>query len=174
MPSLNDIRQMVIGSGPEDWYRPQVGPYFTDAYDVDEDVFRFHTELLVCRNDVDLTVQHGMKWGHTSQQVSKVDDLWDDVVFPDPSAKVFLADVFWRGALVDRVEMVGVDGYRAVLPVGDREAIHADGEPLTLDRNVKVQWRYVASSYEVALAHVISDGRDFERYLTAVGFSITA
>jgi hypothetical protein len=41
---------------------------------------------------------------------------WAD--FPDPEIRTCIADIFWRGALVDRVDYIIVDGHRCNLPIG--------------------------------------------------------
>lgn len=40
-------------------------------------------------------------------------------MFPDPSVQIDMADFFWRGSLVDRVDYAYVDGARGIIPMGD-------------------------------------------------------
>lgn len=170
MPSLNEIRQMIIDSDPEDWHKPQVGPYFTDAYNVDDDAFQSHDTLFVFEPDVDLTIQHGLKWD--DYEITKATDLWDGAVFPDQTVRVRLADIFWRGTLIDRVEVVSVDGSRAVLPVGTR---HLKNEmPISgPDEDFKPEWDYTATAFETAVARVVNNLRmDFEQYFQRAGLRI--
>jgi hypothetical protein len=171
MPSLFEIRQMIVASDPAQWHKPLTGPYFTDAYDVDDDVFRFHGELYVFEPDVDLTIQEGLKWGHLADSVNKATDLWDDAHFPDPSARVTWADVFWRGSLIDRVNVVSVDGARATLPVGTRTPKDPEAAR-RLTPGVKVEWDYSATAFETAVARVVDGGYDFDDYFRRAGLRV--
>jgi len=169
---LDELRQIIIESADKDeyWHALPPGPYFTDAPDIDDDTFRQHSALYVFKDDLDLTIQEGLKWGHLSHDVERVDQLWDDVSFPDESAMVSNADVFWRGSLVDRVLVVTVDGGRATLPVGSRRALNYEDGHLT--SGTKVQWEYTCTAYEAALARVVDQGQEFDRYLRQTGMVI--
>lgn len=168
--TLDELRQLIIESDREhDWHRLPAGPYFTDAPDIDEDTFRQHDELLVYRHDLDLTVQWGLEWGDGERK--QVSDYWHDVTFPDMSVKVCFADVFWRRSLVDRVEILAVDGHRAYLPLGTQQAIGYDSsKPPHQQENVT--WEYSATAFEVGLARVINGNRDFDRYFNQSGLLV--
>jgi len=79
-----------------------------------------HTDVAVYIPDVDLTIAYGM-----DNELSRIDDYghsdsaldWTKV-FPGKHWKVLVADIFWRGSLVDRVAYIAVDDYRAYLPIG--------------------------------------------------------
>lgn len=170
MASLNEIRRLIIDSDRErDWHNVITGPYFTDAPDIDDDTFRQHSELIVFKADVDLTIQYGLEWGHLARDLKRADRIWDGAHFPDESAKAFYADVFWRGTLVDRVQLVAVDGFRATLPLGTRRSATPVDELAPGD---KVTWSYTATEYETALARVVDGGREFERYFRETGLKI--
>lgn len=169
MPSLRKIQTLIIESATHDWHRPALGPFYANAYDIDDDVFRLHSELLVYRGDVRLTIQHGLKWGHLSRHIETATQLWDGAHFPDESVQLFFGDVFWNGALIDRVQLISVDGARAVLPVGTRDALNAS--ELEADRrDVKVEWEYSANPFETAIARIVNDDdADFRRYFERAG-----
>lgn len=171
MPSLEEIRRLVIDSDRErDWHTVITGPYFTDAADIDDDTFRMHSELIVFRADVGLTIQYGLKWGHLARSVEKAQQIWDDAHFPDESASAFYADVFWQGSLIDRVQLISVDGGRATLPVGSRKALNYDRAEARA--GTKIDWEYTATEYETALARVVDGGREFEHYFRNTGLKI--
>ncbi|NUU19524.1 hypothetical protein HP550_19930 [Cellulomonas humilata] len=169
---LDEIRQLISDHDDRDqyWHMVQTGPYFTDAPDVDDDTFRQHSELFVFAADVDLTIQSGLEWGHLARQVKRADAIWEHVHFPDESAQVTYADVFWRGSLVDRVSIITVDGGRATLPIGDRASRNRDLG--NLKPGVKVDWDYTASAFETAVARIVDGGRDFDRYFTQTGMIV--
>jgi hypothetical protein len=168
---LDEIRQLIVDHDDRDafWHAPQTGPYFTDAPDVDEDTFRQHSELFVYTGDVDLTIQAGLEWGHLAHQVKRADAIWDDVAFPDESARVSYADIFWRGVLVDRISVITVDGGRATLPVGTRARRDRD---VPFKPGMKVVWDYSATAFEAAVARVVDGGRDFDSYFRQTGMVI--
>jgi len=166
---LDDIRGLIISSDREvDWNDIEPGPYFTDAPDVDEKTFRWHTGLIVYRHDVRLSIQWGMEWGHIGRQVTKATDLWDDAAFPDEQARVELADIFWAGALVDRERVVVVDGGRGLLPLGERHALNYDRR----NPPQKVEWEYSASRWQTELARLLDGGHDFDQYFRGAGLVV--
>lgn len=160
---LDEIRAMVLDSDRElDWHEIIVGTYFTEVPDVDNDTFEWHSSMIVYKNDVDLTIQWGMD-ARGKDHIKTADQLWrEHGAFPDPAARVGLADVFWRGSLVDRIEYVVVDGGRALLPIGDQRALNYDHSLLPGDQ--EIEWEYSATAWEVGLVRLLSDDRDFDRY----------
>lgn len=173
MPSLDEIRQMIIDSGPEHWHKPQPGPYFTDGYDVDENAFRSHDELYVFKPDVDLTIQEGLEWGHNSREITKSTQVWDCVEFPDETVRVRFADIFWRGVLVDRVQVVSVDGARAVLPFGSRTLKNGPMPMGSAARGFTPEWDNTATAFETAVARIVDGDREFEEYFRQSGMRIS-
>lgn len=164
MTTLDEIRQMILKSDREsDWHDIVVGTYFREVPLVDDDTFEWHNEMIVYRPDVDLTIQWGMR-SRRLDHVTTAEQLWDEHGrFPDPAAHVEHADVFWRGNLIDRVELVTVDGGRALLPVGDRRSL----TPLAdLRPGKKVAWEYSATRWEVGLARLLDNDADFDRYFS--------
>lgn len=96
-------------------YRDRFGSWSSPADNtsgIDQDS---HSEVAVYRPDIDLTVAYGMP---NSQHEHKLKFEWSDN-FPDSEIReISIADFFWRGSLVDRVNYVYVDGGRGILPLG--------------------------------------------------------
>ncbi|WP_447924736.1 hypothetical protein [Georgenia muralis] len=89
------------------------------------------------------------------------------------SIGIVLVDIFWRGALVDRERVVGVDGFRAWLPLGTRTMVNA--EDWRADRqNVAPMWEYSATQWQTSLARLIDSGSndDFDRYFREAGLIV--
>ncbi len=70
--------------------------------------------MAVYQPDIDLTIAYGMSAPGAPTRPS-----FQWATFPDPEVSIHIADVFWRGSLVDRVDFVYVDGGRCILPLGD-------------------------------------------------------
>ena len=122
MTTLQEIRDLVRRSAPGDWHQIGEGPTYRSrfAYSkgprghwrLEEDS---HHAVVVYVPDVDLTIAYGLDfdpWGSDAPEFE-----WPKV-FPDKSVHIGLADIFWRGSLVDRVAYVLVDGGRGTLPIG--------------------------------------------------------
>ena len=70
-----------------------------------------------------------------------------------------VADIFWRGSLVDRVNYVYVDGGGAIVPLG------RDNQGLRINQ------------YELAVARLLSgiaDYQEFDQYYSSVPFEMQA
>lgn len=166
--NLFKLRELIIHSTIDDWHNVTVGPYFTDAPDIDNDTVEQHSELMVYRHDIDLTIQHGIRarrFGH----VEKVTQLWQDAHFPDPTVYVEFVDVFWRGVLVDREHVVTVDGGRASIPLGTKTTLNynPDGpQPETFE------FEYSATTWQTALARLVDGDRDWADYTKRAGIVI--
>ena len=74
-----------------------------------------HHTVVVYVPDVDLTIAYGLDFDALRRDAPEFE--WSKV-FPDKSVHIGLADIFWRGSLVDRVAYVLVDGARGTLPIG--------------------------------------------------------
>lgn len=160
---LTELRQLIIDSDVSSWNVIPAGPYFTDAPNIDDDTFEQHGELLVFVPDVDLTIQAGMR-ARGRDHIEDATSLWGDVVpFADPTVRVEYVDVFWRGVLVDRSELVVVDGGRAVIPLGSQQVLnwtdHSEPAP------DKFEFSYSATTYEAALARVVDRDREWSEYM---------
>ncbi|WNM25285.1 hypothetical protein [Demequina capsici] len=133
---------LIAGRTGEAWYViPSHGPVFRERWSYGTgpeggfvEILDEHHSQAVLREDPTLT----MAWGlgvHDDRRKLSFD--WAAENFADEDARLFWADFFWAGALIDRVVLASVDGARGVIPVPDRQ------------RRV--------SSYELAVAEVIHD-----------------
>jgi hypothetical protein len=167
--NLFKLREIIIHSTIDDWHNVTVGPYFTDAPDIDKDTVEQHSELMVYRHDIDLTIQHGLRargFGH----IEKAAQLWQDAHFPDPTAYVEFVDVFWRGVLVDREHLVTVDGSRASIPLGTREHLgYKSAGPLDPE---EADFEYSATPWQAALARLVDGDHDWADYTKRAGIVI--
>lgn len=168
---LDEIRELIITSDREtDWHNVAIGSYFKEVPDVDEDTFEWHDSLIVYREDVDLSIQWGMR-SRQLNHIEQAEQLWrEQGRFPDPKAEAVHADVFWRGSLVDRVQLVYVDGHRALLPVGDQRALNYDHSKAPSEQTV--EWKYSATRWEAGIARLLDGNRDFDRYFQQTGMII--
>lgn len=166
MPSLQELRVTISDSNASHWnVVGEPGPTYRDRFAVTLGPAGAHMEadshlsLAVFKADVDLSIAWGMDldfaWiDGTLRDRRKFD--WASA-FPDESVWVSIADVFWRGSLVDRVHYVLVDGARALLPW----AREYDG--------------LKTSRYEYDVARLLSDlsgHREFEYYFERAGFKL--
>ncbi|MFD6094563.1 hypothetical protein ACFWGN_20825 [Oerskovia sp. NPDC060338] len=166
--NLLELRDTIINSSIDDWHNVTVGPYFTDAPDIDEDTVEQHQELMVYRSDIDVTIQHGLR-ARGYDQIKKATQLWHDAHFPDPAAHVEFVDVFWRGVLVDREHVVTVDGGRASIPMGIRDTLnYVSGKP----RPEKFEFAYRATRWQAALARLVDGDRDWADYTKRAGIVV--
>lgn len=168
MPSLAELRERILSTTQDDWHEIEAGPYFTDAPDIDKDTFDQHMALLVYRDDVSLTIQWGMDARSHVGRLTDLADIWPDAHFPDASIRVYFADVFWNGTLIDREHIVSVDGGRARLPLGRREAPGYDHT-----RDEPPVWVYTATRWQTGLARLLDSGHDFERYFAQTGMTVS-
>jgi hypothetical protein len=122
MATLPEIRDLVRKSAPRDWHQMGEGPTYRSrfAYSkgpggrwrLEEDS---HHTVVVYKPDVDLTIAYGLDFDSLTRDAPEFE--WSKV-FSDKSVHIGLADIFWRGSLVDRVAYVLVDGARGTLPIG--------------------------------------------------------
>lgn len=121
--TLDELQKTIMDSDSTDWKRIlAMGPTYRDRFaswtgpgdqaGIDHDS---HPEIAVYRPDIDLTIAFGLPESGTSMSVSFD---WSEN-FPDSEiSEISIADIFWRGSLVDRVNFVYVDGGRGILPLG--------------------------------------------------------
>lgn len=168
---LEELRQLIIDSDRErDWHDIIIGTYYTEVPNVDDDTYEWPHSMIVYRDDVDLTIQWGLP-ARRLRHVTTARQLWDEHgAFPDPSARTELADIFWRGNLVDRVELAVVDGGRATLPVGSSQVIGYDHSRSAEEQEIRrVYW---ATQFQVAVARLLDTVGEFERYFGQTTMSI--
>lgn len=133
---------LIANHTPDAWYViPCDGPVFRERWDYGSGpngsfiaIAGEHSTQAVHRAEPFLTLAWGL-------DVDPNDDRrersfpWADENFPDPTVHLFWADFFWAGALIDRVQLAGVDGHRGVIPLPDG--------------------KHQISTYELAVADVI-------------------
>ncbi|OBA89340.1 hypothetical protein A5642_15150 [Mycolicibacterium mucogenicum] len=161
--TFDELRALIANSHARDWQRIKLmGPTYRDRFGawsspadgtsgLDHDT---HAELAVYRPDIDLTIAYGMP---QSQHGHSLTFKWSEA-FPDSEIReISIADIFWRGSLVDRVNYVYVDGGRGIVPIGGGH------QGLRINR------------YQLAVARLLSgiaDYDEWERYFGAVPFEL--
>lgn len=161
--TLDELRTIIAGSTSRDWSRIKaMGPTYRDRFGswsspadgtsgIDHDS---HAELAVYRPDIDLTIAYGMP---ESQNDHSLSFKWSEA-FPDSAIReISIADIFWRGSLVDRVNFVYVDGGRGIVPIGGGH----QGLRIT--------------QYDLAVARLLSgitDYHEWDRYFGAVPYEL--
>lgn len=123
MTTLKDIRGWVTQSQAADWHLIENGPTYRsrfssstgpgDSWRLEEDS---HHTVMVYTPDIDLTMAYGMSFDFYDHGPERVFE-WSKI-FPDSAVQIDMADIFWRGSLVDRVDYAYVDGARGIVPIG--------------------------------------------------------
>lgn len=169
---LDEIRTLISKSDQDDWekigcwgagsgpsylesFSVWTGPSKTWGLDVES-----HSVIAVFRDDVDLRIA----WGWDPDDAADHRNLyfpWQEKL-PDSKVTRFYADVFWRGALVDRMMMLSVDGGRAYMPLGRPK--YEDKEWIT---EVVPDWEYKFTR----LVHSFEHTDSYETYFQRVGFT---
>lgn len=120
--NMSELRSTILESSLNDWKRvPVQGPTYRDRFvpwlspaDKTSGIeVHSHSDVAVFEPDIDLTMAFGMR---APGAVENPSFKW--AKFPDPEITTHIADIFWRGALVDRVDYISVDGHRCNLPIG--------------------------------------------------------
>lgn len=153
-----ELRETITHSDATEWQRvARMGPTYRDRFATwtgpgDEMGIEIeaHGSVAVYQPDIDLTIAYGM-----SAPGAPTHPSFQWATFPDPEVSIHIADVFWRGSLVDRVDFVYVDGGRCILPLGDGH----QGLRIT--------------SYEYTIARLLDSlesGDRFEEYYTGVPY----
>ncbi|UGT97752.1 hypothetical protein LTQ55_03710 [Mycobacterium intracellulare] len=161
--TLDDLRTITVSSTRRDWSRIKAaGPTCRDRFGswssaadgtsgVEHDS---HTEVAAYRPYIDLTIAYGMPESQHDRNLSFAGS--DN--FPDSNIReISIADIFWRGSLVDRVNYVCVDGGRGIAPLG------RGNQGLSI------------TQYALAVARLLSgiaDYREFDRYYSSVSFEM--
>lgn len=161
--TFDELRTLIANSHARDWQRiKQTGPTYRDRFGawsspadgtsgLDHDT---HAELAVYRPDIDLTIAYGMP---QSQHGHSLTFKWSEA-FPDSEIReISIADIFWRGSLVDRVNYVYVDGGRGIVPIGGGH------------QGLRI------NQYQLVVARLLSgiaDYDDWDRYFGAVPYEL--
>jgi hypothetical protein len=164
---LDEIRQLVMMSLPQDWHRIAGGPSYRDRSIVterrDADGDRHdgdkhtelnvtgHDEFMVLRVDVDISIAWGMDVDIDPEDRGlRVEGWANKLELPKPP-RLFFADTFYRGALVDRDLLCHAGD--VCLPLPDPAGIADELQPKTDG----LCYRYRASRRHIALARLIYD-----------------
>jgi hypothetical protein len=159
---LDEIRQLVMMSLPQDWHRIAAGPnnrdrsIVTEHYGADGEKHTElnvtgHYEFMVLRVDVDISVAWGMDVDVDPEDRGlRVEGWATKLELPKPP-RLFFADTFYRGALVDRDLLC--DAGDVCLPLPDPAGIADELQPKTDG----LRYRYRASRRHIALARLIYD-----------------
>ncbi|MDQ0649513.1 hypothetical protein QFZ53_003709 [Microbacterium natoriense] len=152
---LHEIWAKISESWDEWWNYIPEGPlynYNLGTSNGGASVFGWHDARAILNEDVDIAIE----WGMSEDPFENRRDYKPEwAPFPDPTAHLCYADIFYRGALVDRVLMASVDGGRAYLPAPE----HKDGKLIVMDRPYQL----------VRLINDITGTRDFESYFERSG-----
>lgn len=130
MPALREIRAMLADADPADWNRIEgwgagaapISYPLMDLADADKygHVTKWHlrdySDLLVYRPEVDLSIAYGL---HPHPRGEDNERTFDWATSHDWSVELRIADIRWRGQLVDRAYYWVVDGGHGEVPVGD-------------------------------------------------------
>ena len=115
------LRKLIAESWDEHWHTLPIGPYFHDGFgEVDSSEghyleHRAHYYRAVLMSDVDVSLEFGMSLDGDRDRT--IEGFGWGLTFPDPAVRREFIDIFYRGALVDRMLVLDVDGGRATLPI---------------------------------------------------------
>jgi hypothetical protein len=165
---LQDVRRILTESEGCQWSKlDSAGPLYrngfgtwTTADNQGIDV-TWHHSAAVYRDDIDLTVQWGMKLDATRDRGHWAFPWAENFMSKDVTP--YWVDVFWRGSLVDRYAAVSVDGAHGLVPMP-----HTAGE--------EPNWLDAVTKREAGVIRLIAElgnyGRSFDGYLALAGFTI--
>lgn len=152
---LREIRKTIAETWSDHWEQIDHGPLFRHTYTVEHRKgiaeVHYHEARWVLREDIDISLEYGMAGNVLDGD--EIDAPWGQRV------DYRLLDVFYRNALVDRVPIAAVDGFRALLPYPD-----ADGEGT-----------WVVTPWRADAARLVDDllgKRAFDRYLEQSGIKV--
>jgi hypothetical protein len=153
--NLYALRKLIGETWSDHWNLINDGPQYNYNLGTINDVATvtgWHHARAVLTEDVDVALEFGMTddpFGHRENWRA------DWAPFADPKVSGEYCDVFYRGALVDRVHLVSVDGGRAILPLPH----HREG-----------QWTVMDWDYTVArLVDDLTGHREFATYFENSG-----
>ena len=114
--TIDELDALILGGVNNDWRR--LSPPFAWGRLLEDggaDHVQTHDERIVLTSNVDIAIE----WGLTRRSDSLAErHLWSEKAgFADPATqRSLLADVLYKGELVDRFYLVYVDGGRAYFP----------------------------------------------------------
>lgn len=115
-------------------------------------VWGYHDARAVLIEDIDVAIE----WGMSSDPLEHRRDFTPEwAPFPDPTVELCFADIYYRGALVERISIASVDGGRMYLPTPEKH----EGSWVVMDRPYQL----------VRVINDITNARDFESYFERSG-----
>lgn len=149
----------IADSSEESWYKVAAqGTYYRHSWSHgcggESRIESEHRRMAVYRPDPSLTIAWGMQ---ADGEEPRTAYDWSQG-FPNTAVWPIFADVFWCGALIDRVELARIDGAHGIIPLPNyaNEVTH----------------------YELAVAfllHALQEGRNHDnpgRYVERLGFKV--
>jgi hypothetical protein len=174
---LTTLRDDIAASTPQDWHRVEAGPQYRDRFTTstyyDDDRKRvevevsWHHDLMVLRADIDVSIAWGMDVDIDPKERDLRVEGWAKLLDLDEPPRLFFADIFYRGALVDRVVLCSVDYGDGCVPLPDVSGVADELQPETEGR----RYRYTATPWELGVARLIHDtafllgGKSFDSYI---------
>ena len=179
---LEELRSLVLGADVPEWHWVQDGPHYRDRfvdlsttledgsghYAVGTDA---HRSLLVLLADVDVSIAWGMPmhWNGSGRDLSR--GGWSQRLDVKRPPVAMYADVFFRGALVDRGVLCAVDSHlygKVCLPYPSAMRIADELRPIDDGK----RYAYTASNWDLRLArlvHALDFSGDFDPCLRRSG-----
>lgn len=174
---LYELEQIFEETSSDHWEVTSGGPMFLHGYQVTSwpgnepqiTGVEEHVSIAVLRGDIDVRIA----WGYDPDFGRKEEyNYFKEHTFPDPSVYVRLADVFYRGALVQRHWLLSVDGARALLPMPT--ARKKNGASITSHDPNDFEW--FVTQRKVNFARLVNGLEerfsDFDDYLRRSGFVV--
>jgi hypothetical protein len=167
---LDEIRALFEQTDTSAWHVIEPPTFHTvlgeiRTNDAQELSIRYHSSAAVYREDVALTLEWGLD--RHADQTYTPDYLAE---FPlEKSIRRTCADVFWNGAVVDRVSLDILEN--AYLPTPLPHYRHIEDAALTAELE-----KYTVAAYEVGLARLVHNLEklfdDFDETLSRAGFEV--
>jgi hypothetical protein len=166
--TLEEIRQQIIDTQPEDWSELLDGPAFlsTIAAGSEHGEWRLfvdeHYGRAVLRSDVGISLAWGLTWREDFEEE------WSKR-FADAKASGHYADVLWHGQPVLRELYVTVDGGRYAIPLPSNEYERVQGEDYVLMPRTITKWQYTIGKLVHGLGH---GGHDYDQGLSRASITV--
>jgi len=155
--NLYELQKAITDSTGHEWSRIAVGPFYHDRIWVADDLeftgdSHSHDARAVLISDLSISIEWGLRVH--SRGDGDEHHLWaSEPVFPDPSITSYWVDVFYNGAVVDREQIIAVDGHRAYLPNYHQARIDG-GDPTDYSNAV---FEFTTTSWQHGLARIVNE-----------------
>ncbi|WP_374947105.1 hypothetical protein [Agreia sp.] len=169
---LPQIYLSIEPTGPAQWNAITFGPMYHQNLSASGNgqggsVVRVaqHGTRAVLSDDVDISIEFGMD--AATIQIEALLDWVKPANFEYDNARPFFVDLFYRGALVDRVIAVWIDQFRAALPLP--YSVTADGGV----QGAVPTWHVSRRSFLlVRLIDQLRGAAEFDHYFALSGLSL--